>query len=65
VKGLLPNVFNDNFIYEFKPIASKTLETAMKENAEFAQAVEWCRKVSDGAPQVVYEKIEDEGDIPF
>lgn len=65
VKALLPDVFNDNFVYEFKPSSSKALEAAMKENAEFAQAVAWSRTVSPGAPQVVYEKIIDEGEVPF
>lgn len=65
VKALLPDVFNDNFVYEFKPSSSKALKVAMKENAEFAKAVEWSRTVSPGAPQVVYEKIIDEGEVPF
>ena len=65
VKTLLPGVFNDTFVYEFKPASSKALEAAMKENTEFAKAVEWSRTISPGAPQVVYEKIIDEGEVPF
>ncbi|MEI6258515.1 MAG: hypothetical protein WCR46_01245 [Deltaproteobacteria bacterium] len=65
VKTLLPGAFNDTFVYEFKPASSKALETAMKDNEEFAKAVAWAREIKPGAPQVVYEKIEDESEIPF
>jgi hypothetical protein len=65
VKTLLPDVFNDTFVYEFKPSSTKALESAMKENAEFAKAIAWSREIKPGAPQVIFEKIEDESDIPF
>ena len=65
VKTLLPGAFNDTFVYEFKPSSSKALEAAMKENEQFAAAITWARTVSPGAPQVVYEKIIDEGEVPF
>jgi predicted nucleic-acid-binding protein len=65
VKTLLPDVFNDTFVYEFKPASSKALETAMKDNEEFAKAIAWSREIKPGAPQVVFEKLEDECEIPF
>jgi len=65
VKTLLPDVFNDTFVYEFKPSSTKALESAMNDNEEFAKAVAWSREIKPGAPQVVFEKLEDECEIPF
>ena len=64
VKDLLPEEFNRTFVYEYKPESSRTLESVMKENEQFAKAVEWARQVKEGAPYVTYERIEDE-ELPF
>lgn len=64
VRELLPEEFSRSFVYEFKPESSRTLESVMKENEQFAKAVSWARQVKEGAPYVTYERIEDE-ELPF
>lgn len=65
VKEILPDQFCKAFVYEYKPATAKELKAAMEENEEFAKACEWARECKPGAPTVTYERIEDEGDIPF
>lgn len=60
LKDLVPEAFNEAFVYEYKPASSKALLAAMKENADFAKGVEWSRQITPGAPYVTYEKIDDD-----
>jgi len=53
------NHFPDVFKTEYKPKSQKTLDIAMV-NPDFARAVEWARTVTDGAPSVQYERIDDD-----
>jgi len=59
LKAWHPELFRNAFASEYKPLSAKALEAVAGANPDFAQGVTWARTVSDGAPQVEYELLED------
>jgi len=58
ILGYFPQ-YEDCFKTERQPI-KKAIDYTMANDIEFAKAVSWARKLSEGAPSVTYTQLEDE-----
>ena len=58
IAGFFPEDFKTLFSIEYKPNGKK-ISNVLQTRTELSDAIKYCREVSEGAPHVTYERIED------